>query len=160
MNENIRPQFLTILCILTFIGSGFGIFNAVSSYKNAELAVGLGNEVMENMMDKIEDEVDSEKDANMIENIMGAVTKGLTVENVKNLGIANGIAALLTLLGAVLMWGLDKKGFWLYLVGTAVAIIAPMMIYEGFLGAAASGGAAFFGIIFCVLYFLNLKHPK
>jgi hypothetical protein len=29
MNESIRPQFLTILCILTFIGSGWGIVNAV-----------------------------------------------------------------------------------------------------------------------------------
>ena len=160
MNENLRPQFLTILCVLTFIGSGWGIFNAISSYKNAEMAVGVGTEAMESVMDKIEDEVESEEEANIIESLMGSVSKGMTVENMKNMGIANGLAALLTLIGAVLMWGLDKKGFWLYLAGTSVAIIAPLMIFDGILGMASSGGAAFIGIIFCVLYFVNLKHLR
>jgi hypothetical protein len=57
-----------------------------------------------------------------------------------------------------LMWGLDKKGFWLYLAGTAVTIIAPLMIYDGIMGMAASGSAAFIGILFSILYFLNVKH--
>ncbi len=155
-----RPTFLTVLCILTFIGSGYGIFNAITSYNNAEMAVGLTNDVMDEAMDEIEDEVGDEKEAAMVEKIMGAVTNGLTVENVKNMSIANGIAAILTLIGAVLMWGLDKKGFWLYLLGTLVSIIAPIMIYKGILGAMAGGGIAFIGIIFVVLYGLNLKHLK
>lgn len=155
-----RPTFLTVLCILTFIGSGYGVFNAITSYSNAEVAVGLTNDVMEDAMDQIEDEADSEEEAAMVGKIMGAVTDGLTVDNVKNMSIANGIAAILCLLGAVLMWGLDKKGFWLYAIGTAVGIIAPVMIYKGILGAMAGGGIAFFGIIFVVLYALNLKHMK
>lgn len=156
----LRPQFLTVLCILTFIGSGYGVFNAVTSYQNAEVAVGLTNDMLDTAMDDIEDQAENEKEAEMANKIMGAVTDGLTVENVKNMAIANGIAALLTLIGAILMWGLDKKGFWLYLIGTAVSVIAPIMVYKGILGAISGGGMAFFGIIFCILYGLNFKHLK
>ena len=31
-----RPAFLTVLCILTFVGSGWAIFSAVTSYNSAE----------------------------------------------------------------------------------------------------------------------------
>ncbi|MGR3809365.1 hypothetical protein [Jiulongibacter sp. NS-SX5] len=155
-----RPTFLTVLCILTFIGSGYGIFNAITSYTNAEVAVGLTGDVMEEAMDQIEDEADTEQEAKMATKIMGAVTDGLTVENIQNMSIANGISALLCLLGAILMWSLDKKGFWLYVIGTAVGVIAPLMIYKGLLGAMAGGGMAFIGILFVVLYALNLKHLR
>ncbi len=158
MNENLRPTFLTVLCVLTFIGSGMGIFNSFSSYSNAEMTVGITNEVMDKAMDDVEDQIDDEDGSAFLSKIMGSVSEGLTVENVKNLGIANGISSILTLIGAILMWSLDRKGFWLYIFGTAVAIIAPVMIYEGILGIMAGGGAALIGIIFSVLYFLNLKH--
>lgn len=158
--ENLRPTFLTVLCILTFIGSGYGIFNAISSYKGAEVAVGLTSDIMEDAMDKIEDETDSESEAAMAQKLVGAVTEGLTVENIKNMAIANGIASILCLIGAFLMWGLDKKGFYLYVIGTVVGILAPIMIYKGILGAMAGGGIAFFGILFVVLYGLNLKHLR
>jgi hypothetical protein len=91
---------------------------------------------------------------------MGSVSEGLTPKNIENMSIANGISAILCLVGAVLMWGLDKKGFYLYVIGTLVGIIAPIMIYKGILGAVAGGGIAFFGIIFVILYGLNLKHMR
>lgn len=160
MTESVRPLFLTILCILTFIGSGSSIFSSFSNYKNAEVAVGVGTEALEEVMDTIEDEVDSEEEANIISKLMGSVTDGLTVENVKNIALANGISAILTLIGAILMWGLDMKGFWLYIFGTIVAIVAPIMIYEGMMGAMAGGGAAFIGILFCILYGVNVKHLR
>jgi hypothetical protein len=160
MNENLRPTFLTVLCILTFIGSGMGIFNSISSYRNAEMTVGITNDVIDKAMDDVEDQLSDGDDAAFLSEMMGAVSEGLTVENVKNLGIANGIGSLLTLIGAILMWSLDKQGFWLYLFGTIMAIIDPVMIYEGLLGMMAGGGAAFLGIIFCVLYYLNIKHLK
>ena len=158
--ENLRPTFLTVLCILTFIGSGYGIFNSISSYKGAEVAVGLTSDIMEDAMDKIEDEADSESEAAMAQKIVGAVTEGLSVENIKNMAIANGISSILCLIGAFLMWGLDKKGFYLYVIGTVAGIVAPIMIYKGILGAMAGGGIAFFGILFVVLYGLNLKHLR
>lgn len=158
--ENLRPTFLTVLCILTFIGSGYGIFQAFSSYTSADVAVGVTHDAMDEAMDRVEQEAESEKDADMINKIMGSVTEGLTVENIKNDAIASGISSILTLLGAILMWGLNKKGFYIYVVGIAISIIAPMFIYGGFIGAAKGGFVAFFGVLFAILYGLNLKHMK
>ncbi len=158
--EKIRPTFLTVLCILTFIGSGYSIFNAISSYKNAEIAAGITGEIMDDAMDQIEEQAETESETEIAQNIMGSVSEGLTPKNIENMSIANGISAILCLVGAVLMWGLDKKGFYLYVIGTLVGIIAPIMIYKGILGAVAGGGIAFFGIIFVILYGLNLKHMR
>lgn len=153
---NLRPTFLTVLCVLTFIASGYGIFGAISSYTSAEMAVGVAKDAMDEAQDQIEAE--NEEVPDFVGKLLGSVSEGFTVENVKNSAIASGIGNILTLLGAILMWGLAKKGYFIYLAGTAVLIIAPLFIYEGFVGAAGSGGAAFVGILFGVLYGLNLKH--
>lgn len=154
---NLRPTFLTVLCVLTFIGSGLGIFNAITNYQSAEMAVGVTKDAIDDAQDQIEAESDEEV-PDFVGKLLGSVTDGLTVENVRNAAIASGIASILTLLGAILMWGLNKKGFFLYVFGILVSVLAPLFIYEGLVGAAASGGAAFIGVIFCVLYGLNLKH--
>ena len=36
-----RPAFLTVLCILTFIGSGWAIFSAITAYNTAEQTIGI-----------------------------------------------------------------------------------------------------------------------
>lgn len=36
-----RPTFLTVLCILTFVGSGWAIFSAITAYNTAESTVAL-----------------------------------------------------------------------------------------------------------------------
>ena len=35
----VRPTFLTVLCILTFIGSGFGILGALYNYGTADATI-------------------------------------------------------------------------------------------------------------------------
>ncbi|MCP9755048.1 hypothetical protein EGI26_07765 [Lacihabitans sp. CCS-44] len=156
--ENIRPTFLTVLCVLTFLGSAFGIYSAITNYSAADMASGLTQEAMENAKDQIEEQAEDEKSAEMVNKIMDSVSNDISEVKIKNGAIASGIANILTLLGAVLMWGLNKKGFFIYVAGTLVAIIAPLVIYDGFLGFIGSGMIAFVGIIFCVLYFLNIKH--
>ncbi|UBM59014.1 hypothetical protein LAG90_19630 [Marinilongibacter aquaticus] len=153
-----RPTLLTILCITTFIGSGFSIFNAITNYNNAEMAVGVTNEILDDLADEAEDQAESGQQANIIEEVFDSIHDSLTVENVKKMNLANGISSLLTLIGAILMWGLDKKGFWLYILGTAASIITPIVIYEGLVGYAAAAGMGLVGIIYCILYGLNLKH--
>jgi hypothetical protein len=153
---NPRPTFLTILCVLTFIASGYGIFDAVSGYTSADMAVEVAKDAMEEAQDKIESE--SEEVPAFISKVFGSISEGLTPENIRNSAIAGGIGNVLTLIGAILMWGLDRKGYFLYIFGSLVLIIAPLIIFEGFIGAAASGAAVFAGVLFGVLYGVNLKH--
>jgi predicted phage tail protein len=160
METNLRPTFLTVLCVLTFIFSGYSIFNGITSYTSAETAVGFTKDAMEEAKDKIEEDAKDEKSSKFVGKVMDAVTNGMSVENVKNNAIATVIGSILTLLGAILMWGLNKKGFWLYVAGTAVTVIAPAFIFGGLIGLATAGVGGFFGVLFCVLYGINLKFMK
>lgn len=153
---NLRPTFLTVLCVLTFIASSFGIYNAVTSYTSADMAVGVAKDAMEEAQDQIEAE--GEEMPDFVSKLLGSVTDGITVENMRNSAIASGLGNILTLLGAILMWGLNKKGYFIYIAGSIVLVLSPLFIYEGFVGAAGSSGAAFVAILFGVLYGLNLKH--
>lgn len=157
--ENLRPTFLTVLCILTFIGSGFGIYSAVSNFTKAGMTAELTKDVMDQSRDQIEESSD-EKSAEIVNKMLDSVESNLTEDKVRNGAIASGISNVLTLIGAVLMWGLNKKGFFLYVIGALVGVFAPMFIYDGFMSAISSAGIGFFSIIFIVLYFVNFKHLR
>ena len=153
-----RPTFLTVLCILTFIGSGWGVINAITSYSSAEQTAAITEEAMDEAMDEIESSAEAEEIPDFISTILGSVSESLTPENIRNSSIASGIASLLCLIGAVLMWQLQRKGFYLYVIGIVVTVIAPVMVIGGTVGGFQAAGAGFIGAIFCVLYGLNLKH--
>ncbi len=154
--ENIRPTFLTVLCILTFIGSGWSIYSGINNYYTADVSYGLVNEQFE----RVQEEIGDQEGAEMAGKLLQSIGDSMTPEKIKDNGIATAITSLITLIGAILMWGLRKTGFYVYVIGALAAIIAPITIFGGFTGAIASGGAAFAGILFIILYALNLKHLR
>jgi hypothetical protein len=151
-----RPTFLTVLCILTFIAGAYGIYSGISGYLTADSAAGMVQEAMDNASSSIQKADDASK---AVEGILDSVTDAMNPQKIQNSSIANILASILSLLGAWMMWNLQKKGFWLYVAGTIVSIIAPIAIFGGGLvGLAAGGMSAFFGILFVILYAINLKH--
>lgn len=105
---NIRPTFLTVLCILTFIGSGWGIVDSLIDYFNADLAgdtVELVEEQMDEALEEIEDDENmTDKQKEFVEGFMGGITDSLTPENIRKSSLVSFISNLLTLLGSILMW--------------------------------------------------------
>jgi hypothetical protein len=82
----------------------------------------------------------------------------MTVENIHKKSIGDLIAGLFTLAGAILMWFQRRNGFYLYIAGVLIGIALPFYLYGNDLltvGIASFG--AFFGLLFIVLYALNLK---
>lgn len=154
--ENVRPTFLTVLCILSFIGSGWGIYSGLNNYNMADTAYGVVNETFE----KAQEEIDGQEGAEAVGKLFQSIGDSMSPEKIRNGGIATSVTSIITLIGAILMWGLRKTGFYVYVVGAISAIIAPMVIFGGFGGMIASGGAAFGGILFIILYALNLKHMR
>lgn len=122
-----RPTLLTVLCILTFIGSGLSAL----LYLLAAILFG----VMSDLLVSIPG--------------MSLVAQGGIV-----LFIVMFILALVSLFGAIKMWGLQKIGFYLYTAAQILMIIVPFIFIPG-------AQVAVFGIIitilFIVLYALNLK---
>jgi hypothetical protein len=156
-----RSTFITVLCILTFIGSGWGIIDGIIDYVAAD-TVGQATQIMEDQMgeamDQIEDSEDMpESTKNFMENMVGGVMESITPDNIRKSALINILASLLCLFGAYLMWNLNKKGFYIYLAGTLLAVIGMALVFGGLLGMAAAGGTGFVGLVMCILYGVNLK---
>jgi hypothetical protein len=58
------------------------------------------------------------------------------------------------------MFQLKKIGFWAYVAGTGIAIMTPIVVYgpSNLMSIGMTAIYAFFGILFAVLYSLNLKY--
>jgi hypothetical protein len=122
-----RPTLLTVLCILTFIGSGLSLL----IYLLAALLFGA-------MVD-------------MLQSIPGfaALASGGMV-----MFILLFVLAFVSLFGAIKMWSLKKVGFYMYTAAQILMIIVPLVFLEGaqigILGIVIT-------ILFIILYGLNLK---
>ena len=85
----------------------------------------------------------------------------LTKENIRKGAIGKLLEAFFTLAGAILMWRLNRSGFYLYIIGILIGLIVPFYLFGNDLVAVgASSFANFFGLIFISLYALNLKSMK
>lgn len=157
-NQVQRPTFLTVLCILTFLGSSISLISAVFSYLTANTTAQLSQVSMRDSKEQLEGTGAS----GFAEKLMSDAQDAMTPENIKYASAAAAGAAVLTLLGAILMFGLNKKGYLLYVLGTIIAIVAPAIIYgPGNLFSLFSlAGGTVIGILFVILYALNYKHLR
>lgn len=161
-----RPTFLTVLCILTFIGSGWSILSSVWAYSTAHKTVNTFNEFAKrNKSDSVSRkdsvEIHRHQESNgfkMGMKVGKSMRTMITVDNIHKKSIGDLIAALFTLGGALLMWWLKRNGFYLYIIGVAIGIALPFYLYGNDLmtvGIASFG--AFFGLLFIALYAVNIK---
>jgi uncharacterized membrane protein (DUF2068 family) len=161
-----RPTFLTVLCILTFIGSGWGILSSVWSYTTAKQTVKMfaqaGQENRHDSLskkDSVRLQKQHESSEYMIGKKIGASARTMfTVDNIHKKSIGDLIAAVFTLTGAIFMWFQKRWGFYIYIIGVVIGIVLPFYLFGNDLltiGIASFG--AFFGLLFIALYALNLK---
>ena len=148
-----RNTFLTVICILTFIGSGWGIASAIRSYALADYTATIGAGAMKNAQDMVDKQTDA---PGFVKQIMGSVIMDMNPDFLRKLAIFKFISCLLTLSGALLMWNLNKVGFYLYIAGIIVLVIAPLTMGKlvGVIGASITGSI---GIAFIVMYSVNLN---
>lgn len=127
-----RPTFLTVLCILSFISAGLGV---IFLLLGTVLAGG----------------------AQMAAN--SAETAGAEVSSqMGNVWLYLGLAAamiVVSLVGVIKMWKLQKSGFYLYVVAAVAGIIVDVAV-----GSGLSVVGIVISLAFIVMYGLNLKHMK
>ena len=156
-----RPQALKILCILTFVSTGFSLISSFFSLISGPMSSELLEEQKVNMI-KMVDELNSLELyslATMMEQIQRMTasvnTQFYAVTMVSFLVVALG------LVGAVFMWQGKKLGFHLYIIYSLFAIIqlyffvspADIPIY-------VVVANLLFSILFVLLYSRNLKWLK
>ena len=155
--ENERPSFLTVLCIITFVFSGFLListlyglvtYDELAQQEAFELTIVSMEELGENL-------------PGMDENIRDLeIFNKEQMDNNVTLQAVSILSILLSLFGTFLMYQLKKVGFHLYLASKVVGLI-PLLIFT--LSTAvfwAYGIFLVFTIAFVIMYSRNLKFMK
>lgn len=155
-----RPTFLTVLCILSLIGSGgFGLLMQIYNYATFESTYQTKYEQMSTALENM-------SDAGMDSGFMYEFTEDNLIileKTSQDLGTITGATcffALLSLLGILLMFKLKKNGFYLYLVANLFAILVPLGLidFDATMFMTMIGGG--FTILFIILYAVQLKHME
>lgn len=134
-----RPAFLTVLCILTFIGAGFSILSEL-------VVLFLPSSFMDGMSSQFAEMLGEEK----AEEIVTSFTLA------SKLAPYQLILSILSLTGAIMMFQLKRMGFYLYTLAQVLLVVLPGLIG----GQWSILGAAFWSIVFIVLYAVNWKSMK
>jgi hypothetical protein len=153
-----RPVFLTVLCILSFVGCGLYFFSAVYGILTAET-----QRQTYRMMNTMGDE----------QAIPGFVTEMYQAMEKNHGWILLGqylslVNVLLCLLGVILMWRLRKTGFYVYAFAQLIPFVTLFMMISSFsdvpmLGAitiVTSSINVVLAAAFVIMYGVNLKHMR
>lgn len=146
-----RPTFLTVICILTFIGSGLGLLGAIVGIFSSDMNEETFRMASSTLSDTPFGGFNFEE-----------MIRWQKIMNLSNLG-----GAALCLTGALLMWKLKKIGYFIYVPGALIPSIigfigiqkmmSGMMAGFGMIGVVAG---AVFSVAFIIMYGANLKHMK
>jgi len=129
-----RPNLLTILCILTFVGSGMNFFSSIMIASFYDVFTEFAMTVAEKF------------------NLPGIDT---LLEAPPAFFLVSGFLYIFSFAGALIMWNLRKTGFHVYTVAQILLIIAPMYFLK-------MPGPSLFDIIlsgtFVILYGVSMKN--
>ena len=156
-NQLKRPTFLTVLCILTFIGSGWGVLSQLFSLLFTNLVdVSAQTEQLNTMMDNME----SGAGTSFLSGILSSSQEVMqaTMMHAKSIAVISLVLSLLSLCGAILMFSLRRIGFYIYTVAQLLLLFV-VPYFAGFSMLVVMGMlfSALFTVVFIILYALNLK---
>ena len=153
-----RPAFLQVLCILTFVGAGLGVV-----YSFFQL---FAISAMETAMEAFGSITDAD-----VNDMLEADNPLADTYRWMKLAVYAGIFGnLACLAGAIVMWGMRKVGYLVYVVGQAVPLVVGVLSMINMVGG-VSGGFGAFGLIgiviftifpvgFIIMYGLNYKYLR
>ncbi len=147
-----RPLFLTVICIMGFIGSiAIIIQNSIGFFRaEAEVVLIQSGTEKTQLKNLFSSSATSSSEPLTISN--------LTTENFEKYSIGGIVAALLCLIGVVLMWLHKKSGFYSFVLGTFFNIITHFLLFGDNIGAMGLSMLwALIGLLLVILYskFLN-----
>lgn len=148
-----RPLFLTILCVITFIGSLTGIITNSRGYFNAEAEV-------ENITTgKTKTQLKHLFSPNNNSSAELVRIGNLNTENYKKFSIGCIASYILCLVGTVLIFKLKRTGFYSFTLGTFFCLLTHFLLFgDNFGSMGISIIAAMAGLVFVILYGINLKY--
>jgi hypothetical protein len=147
-----RPTLLTVLCVLTFIGSGVNVFSNLMGMFMSPIKNFLGPEFFEKALE----EINEEPARQFIEQAFEMAQQA--IEHIFEISLVNFVLYAASLTGAILMFQLKKIGFYVYSTAQILLLfVAPVFIGFNLFINIGILFASFFAILFIVLYAVNLK---
>ena len=145
---------MTVLCILTFIGSGWGLLVSTMNFLGNDATV----EQIEQYSDMME-QLDNGGGSSFISRMFESSREMMPY--MKKISGTNLVFYILSLAGAFLMFRLKKTGFYLY-SGAQIVMLFVAPLFAGFtaMTLVSLGGGAVLALVFIILYGLNLKYMK
>lgn len=142
-----RPQFITVLCILSFIGNIFYFIWSLWAYFSIKAS--------ENFIHSM---TSSKDDAHGVISGMQESMLKASENAIPNL-IIGLLCSAICFYGAIQMWKLKKTGFFIYSVGEIIPAIAAFFLGgDGLIGGAGAVVGLLLVMVWIVLYAINFKH--
>ncbi|MFT5749246.1 MAG: hypothetical protein ACI93S_000499 [Ancylomarina sp.] len=148
-----RPVLLTVLCVLTFIGSGFGVFaNLVAMFASPFLEF-----IQPSMIEETFSHLGNNPGDQFVKQALDMAL--LVLDNFLAITLSKFIFYALSLAGAIMMFQMRKIGFYLYIVAQiGFLFIGPIFLGWNVFVSSAMFFSGFFSALFIALYGINLKH--
>ncbi|OFY83594.1 MAG: hypothetical protein A3F72_15470 [Bacteroidetes bacterium RIFCSPLOWO2_12_FULL_35_15] len=145
-----RPTFLTVLCILSFVGIAFSLIGGIMNYFTYSTLASAGS-----MLGDMSSEGGKEMGAAM--NAMADVM-GMDYGKMAMVALIQALLNIPILIGVLMMWKQKKTGFYVYAAFEIIQPALPLIMGLGLVGGIMATVGLIFGVVFVVLYGLNLKH--
>jgi len=148
-----RPALLTVLCVLTFIGSGLGVMgNLMSMFISPFmdfLEPSMFNEAFQQLGNNPGDK--------FVEEMLNVAI--LAMENIFTISLLKFIFSALSIVGALYMFKMKKIGFYIYITAqVGFLTIGPIILGWNLMVSMSIFFSGFFSLLFIALYAINLKH--
>ena len=145
-----RPTFITVLCILSFVGVAFSLIGGIMNYFTYS-ALASSGDLMGAMKSAAGEQV-----GQMMNSMADAM--GMDYGKMAMNSIVVALLNLPILLGALMMWKQKKMGFYIYAAFELIQCVMPFVLVGGIMAGMMGSVMALVAIVFIVLYGLNLKH--
>jgi hypothetical protein len=144
-----RPTFLTVLCILSFIGVGFSLIGGIMNYFTYSALASSGE-----MLNSYGAEGEQMTQA------MNAMSDmlGMDYGKMATSALIQAVMAIPILIGVLMMWKQKKTGYFVYAAFEILQPCVPLFLGLGLAGGIMAVVGLIFAILFVILYGLNLKH--
>lgn len=156
--EKKRSSLLTVLCILSFIGSGWDVLSGGTKYL-VYSPDSVKNSVMQSL-EVVKSSLDDDAGGDFFTGILNGLSEFSSdvAVHFREITLCGTILALLSLVGAVLMFRLKKQGFYLYAIVNVLALFI-MPLFLGFTAIVLLRGIfpLIITVTFIILYASRLK---
>ncbi len=148
-----RPVLLTVLCVLTFIGSGFGVFGNLMAVFITPFLDFINPSIFDEAFSQLRNTPADQFAKQALDMAL------VVIDNYLAITLSKFLMYGLSLVGAIMMFQMKKIGFYLYIAAqVGFLIIGPVFLGWNLFVSMAMFISAFFSALFIALYGINFKH--